>query len=309
VQTLVKLGLSLGFVAAISAMELSGAEDRTLAIALSLLAVAFCLSRAVVGGDNWYGWLVDNPNTAGMLFVPGVVCCVAVRDQETNRRSRFLAALAALACAAAVLLSGARASLVALLVAGGAFLWLRRFAARRWLSLSPLPLVLVAIALFTYIYAQLSVVFSAVDFSAVKDVTGKNLLSGRNEIWPRLIAEIVDRPLLGYGLDAVVGNVTHLELSAHSWYLQLAYQSGLVGMAGIVLWISGVWRELVLRARTDRRAAESAALFLGLLVQDTFEVSLTQNDVAIGVLGMLVVGVGLQVKPHQIGSSMHGQRS
>ena len=64
-------------------------------------------------------------------------------------------------------------------------------------------------------------------------VFGKNLtFSGRIYIWERTLIQIYRSPILGYGiqnsenLNAIIGN----PFSAHNYFLDIAYQRGLVGL-------------------------------------------------------------------------------
>lgn len=130
---------------------------------------------------------------------------------------------------------------------------------------------------------------------ASEDWTGKNLQSGRNRMWPELIDAIQLRPWLGYGAGAAPG-VTYSEaathLSAHNLYLQTAFQVGMIGLAALTAVLASVFLKVSAQSKHDPAARACSALMAGLLVEQSFEVVLTQNNFFLGLGCWVFFGLG-----------------
>jgi len=132
----------------------------------------------------------------------------------------------------------------------------------------------------------------------IRTYTGGNLYSGRQRIWPILLDLIAERPLLGWGAGTVVGDflgahdVRLQGLSGHSLYLQVAVQTGLVGIAVLAFLLYSIWSSFR-SSRNDTVVRWCAAFFLGGCVEQIFQVSLTQNYVSAGILFWTIMGIGI----------------
>lgn len=105
------------------------------------------------------------------------------------------------------------------------------------------------------------------------------------------------RPLLGHGAGVLAEQFTGRTWSAHNLYMQVMLQTNFLGMFGLVLLFGSVWREFWpgKKAHIVRLAA---ALFVGGVIREVFEVTLIQNNVQTGVLLWLVVAVGINASVH-----------
>lgn len=131
--------------------------------------------------------------------------------------------------------------------------------------------------------------------------TGRQLSTGREIIWLDVLGKISERPLLGHGPQVTTRGFGHLALgSAHNLYLQVAVQVGAVGLLGLMALMWWVLATLG-AADTGRMARTTGAVLIGVLVQQSFEVSLTQNNLTLGMLAWLVVGLGLSMSIHEAG--------
>lgn len=122
--------------------------------------------------------------------------------------------------------------------------------------------------------------------------TGKSLLSGRNEIWITISELIKQKPYLGYGPNVSIEEVIGTQLSAHNLYIQITLQVGFIGLSLFLLFLLFIWRTLWL-GRKDTRVAIASSFFIGIIIHQTFEVSLTQNNFGVGLIQWLIIGVGL----------------
>lgn len=129
-------------------------------------------------------------------------------------------------------------------------------------------------------------------------VAGKSLETGRQVIWRAAIDEIKESPWVGYGLGALpksYGSDSHYDnLSLHNHHLQWTYQTGLVGLL-LFLWL--LYR-LYRSSLNTKSGAISGAFLLALIVQQSFEVVLTQNNLALALAywGILSYGIGQPVQ-------------
>lgn len=124
-------------------------------------------------------------------------------------------------------------------------------------------------------------------------ISSKNLESGRQIIWGYIMERFYVNPFLGYGIGNMpesYSNIYHRfdGLSAHNYFLQIAYQSGLVGVGLIIFTLSNLYLYLI-KVKTAASLSSSAFL-IAIFIHQSFEVSLTQNNFSIGILlwlGML----------------------
>ncbi|WP_413518500.1 O-antigen ligase family protein [Carnobacterium maltaromaticum] len=122
--------------------------------------------------------------------------------------------------------------------------------------------------------------------------TGKNLLSGRDDIWLTLVNLISYKPLLGYGPGAVPSELSLIQASSHNLFLQITLQNGYIGLTTFVLFLSSFWKRFwVLKTSYHTRLA--ASFFVGILIHQSFEIALTQNQLSVGLIQWLIVGIGI----------------
>jgi O-antigen ligase len=125
------------------------------------------------------------------------------------------------------------------------------------------------------------------DFSdselAEAELGGKQLLSGRQVLWPIVLAAAAERPISGHGLGRVPGEELPDEVSSHNGFLQIFFQEGAIGVgAYLMLFILIFGRALSFEDPRERVA--SVGVLCAALVCETFEVILTQNHFGIGLV-------------------------
>jgi len=123
-------------------------------------------------------------------------------------------------------------------------------------------------------------------------ITGKPLLTGRNTIWSQLIDLISLKPWFGYGSSVVPEDFLSTSLSAHNLYLQIALQTGIIGVLLLALFLFFVWKSFY-KNRHDPKIILVSCFFIGILIHQSFEVTLTQNQFALGLLQWIIIGFGL----------------
>ena len=126
----------------------------------------------------------------------------------------------------------------------------------------------------------------------VREYTGGNLFSGRERIWGQLLLAIMERPIIGYGASATPNDLINISLSSHNLYIQTAIQVGVVGVCVLFILLSSIWN-LMYRGKESIYTKLSASYFIGIIVYQSAEVSLTQNNLAVGIIMWLIIGIGI----------------
>lgn len=126
----------------------------------------------------------------------------------------------------------------------------------------------------------------------VREYTGGNLFSGRERIWEQLLVAIMERPIIGYGASITPNALITIDLSSHNLYLQTAIQVGLIGVCILFVLFLNIWT-LMYRGRNNIYTRLSGSYFIGIIIYQSAEVSLTQNNLAIGIIMWLIIGIGI----------------
>lgn len=147
---------------------------------------------------------------------------------------------------------------------------------------------------FTVIYPNLQKYLPNYDYFNYQMVkyTGKSIHSGRDVIWSLLIDVIKQKPLLGFGSSASPDQYIQSSLSAHNLYLQITLQIGLIGLILFSIFLYSIWKRFWLN-RYDKKVRFSAAFFIGIIIYQLSEVTLTQNNFTFALIQWLIIGVGL----------------
>lgn len=120
---------------------------------------------------------------------------------------------------------------------------------------------------------------------------GKPIYTGREEIWAGLLGIIKDKPFFGHGPGATANMYLDLNLSAHNLFLQTALQSGWVGFGLLFLILFSIWQRFRIGI-INKEVRLTAAFLIAIIVHQTFEISLTQNNIVIGILQWLILAIG-----------------
>jgi len=126
-------------------------------------------------------------------------------------------------------------------------------------------------------------------------------------IWREGVRLFLEHPLFGVGLHDLAGLLEEAGVPAgdappthfHSTYLQTAVATGAAGLAGLLLFLAGLARELLRAARRasrpfDRVIAEGAlAAFAGFTVHGLFEWNIGDSEVVTAFC--MITGLGLAV--------------
>lgn len=147
---------------------------------------------------------------------------------------------------------------------------------------------------FPICYVYVSTLDIAADLNRISaDIFfGANFFSGRQYLWEALLGGVEEHWFWGDGLGTVEVSWRGGTFAAHSLYIQLAVQLGLMGISLFFLIALVVWAELRRRA-SAWRARIGASVFVGVLAQQSFEVSLLENNLSLGFWFWVILGAVL----------------
>ena len=174
------------------------------------------------------------------------------------------------------------------------WLW-PRITRRRIRHVGYFVLLLASVVATTIVYAYLQGWLIGADALnvQVRGVTGGNLFSGRQAFWTDILQLIAQRPVIGWGSGALPQNLLGQDLSAHSLFLQLTLQIGILGLGLLFLFFLSIWTTFY-RGRDLLIVRLAAAFFAGSMVRETFAVTLLQNQlVGIGSFAWVVFAIGI----------------
>ncbi|MBV6624171.1 MAG: O-antigen ligase family protein [Rivularia sp. (in: Bacteria)] len=154
-------------------------------------------------------------------------------------------------------------------------------------------LFIAVIGFFIYFYAKIIPALNIAYYTQIsRDYTGKNLLSGRQVVWSLLIDKISEQPLFGYGSGTNPSDLIGTTLSSHNLYLQILIQIGFLGLITFIVLMFKIWN-IYRIAYQDNIVRLSASFMIGILIHQSFEVTLIQNNLAVGLLQFMVISIGI----------------
>lgn len=122
--------------------------------------------------------------------------------------------------------------------------------------------------------------------------TGKSLMSGRDAIWSQLLDKINDRPFLGYGPGTTPADITTIDISAHNLYMQIVLQNGYLGLIVFMVLMLAIWMSLFKNVH-NKTVRLAGAFFTAIMVHQSFEITLIQNQLSIGLMQWFIIAVGI----------------
>jgi len=153
--------------------------------------------------------------------------------------------------------------------------------------------VLGSIIAFTYLYPLISFNHSFDNINQLfLEYTGQRFYSGRNKVWFDLIELGSKNNFLGYGTGVLPKDLFRTDLSSHNLYLQIYIQNGLTSLVILFLIINGIWNKIY-KYKENPNSKIFASVFIGIIVHQTFEVTLLQNNISIGTLQWILIAIGL----------------
>jgi O-antigen ligase len=235
---------------------------------------------------------MTNPNLSGGFF--GFSLFFILLALQARQHQLLRLALAGLAVLTLLLSFTSASRAIMLALAGLAIVYYswRWLTARRWRFYTAFWVLVGVIIVITITIPILQMLpFYEQATALSEELFHKNLQSGRNVIWTLVFQGILDAPLFGHGPYYLPRNLFAIDLSAHNLYLQVALQVGLLGVSALLAMLYAVWR-VFWQGRHDNRVRLAAGFTAAILIHQTFDVSLTQHNLSLGLLMWMIMGLG-----------------
>lgn len=245
-----------------------------------------------------YGWFFVNPNTLGIvMYVILFIHLIAfvVKKDIINRTFFVFIVFADLVI---LLVSTSRSVWFALFVAVFTYLSYNVINKNKFNYRISFMIILFVAMSITYIYPKLySMDFGWKLNNYIYNYTGKNLFSGRQELWSHLLFFIEKKPFLGYGVSSSPSDFFQTDLASHNTYIAVLLQTGLVGLVFYFLILFVVWELLYVETTRGLFNVQSSKLlfsfFAGLLIYQVFEMTLIKGGYSIDVLQWMLIAIGI----------------
>jgi len=229
----------------------------------------------------WKG-VFSHKNVLGHTMTVGVIAELYILTGRNARTSWHVLVLCG--CIALVFLSrSTTAILLSLFYLLGACLFLLLQRARQYLGVGLAMLVVLGSTLAALCLAYPNLLYEVLGSDAT--------LTGRTELWEIVLRFISDKPLLGWGYQAMwlptdnitiaISNAVGWEVpQAHNSLLEVTLELGLVGLVIVLVFVgSSLWRSVrCLMAGQHRLGILSLVFFFGVLISGVTESTLAQNQ-------------------------------
>ena len=90
--------------------------------------------------------------------------------------------------------------------------------------------------------------------------------------------------------------------SFHNSYIQLLVQNGLIALIVLVIILKQIWNEISDECHEDV-CLMSIAIFVGIIVYNSFECTLLQNKIFLGICEWIVLCIGLANSRHTLSNA------
>lgn len=251
----------------------------------------FTLDKFQVEYKAYYG----NPNILGTMTITALI--IFLIGPFHNKSMKFFFVIVDLLFC---VISGSRSALLA-----NIFIILFVFLSKNGKNVKhyKLPgllflLVLATIIIFTTVYPSLQGTPLGNTLNTLsRKYFNKNFFSGRQTVWKKVISIVNKHPYVGSGLSKVPENYINLPYSSHNLYLQSALQGGWINAALII----NVFYQMYIKLRNSLNSKSIIISYyiIGMLIHQTFEVSVTQNNWPSGIAFWLIAGLGALIAGNQ----------
>lgn len=232
-----------------------------------------------------------NPNGLGVLLMT-LLPFVFVWVVRAGGWRRWLAGSVFLCGFVGLYFTGARASILAIVVFLSAYSFFR-YLGRSYIVFAAIYVVFVSsLVCFSYVYADLD---RLVDTSIVQEIsqeyTGKSMFTGRQKVWPYSWFMIGEKPFIGYGTPAQIKRLALHIGSEHNLYIRILLQRGFLGLSLFVLWMLAIFK-VMYKIKDPKMRALICSGALALATLQGFEVVFIQGNMTNGVYFALLFGFG-----------------
>lgn len=261
-------------------------------VAAIFIAVHFFWWLASDKSNDFSGFYLNPNSLAVVVFILSFFCFAAF--YKSTGPVRWLALASVVLAFAVVYATNARGSLISLSLVALLALLGPVLSRRKWLLTVIFAVTLAGLCLFVLVYPTLiSNGTIANQWNEVSlQATGKSFFSGRHILWMVAFQGIAEQPVFGYGPGFRLSEFTGIDLSAHNLYLQTTLQTGILGLIALLAVLVAVFFTL-LKNPQEPVVYLSLCFLVSKVIQEGFEVTLTQNNVSVGFLAWLIFGIGV----------------
>lgn len=189
-------------------------------------------------------------------------------------------------CILLIFLSNSRSSLLGIIMFEGIYFIFNNFKIKVYKTFFYL-FIFIKIN-FIWLYAIILPKISILNELSRK-YTNKNFFSGRSELWQKGIEVLKEHFIFGIGTSFNSSYITGQELSMHNLDIRILLEVGIVGYFLFVIYFIF----LIKRVRALDIEKINKDIFIGILIsilfQQTFEISLIQNNIKVGFLQWLCI--------------------
>lgn len=245
-----------------------------------------------------------NPNYLGLMIINSIVVLTIVTYRI--KAVKFCAIF--IAFALLLFTSGRTAYLqLAIMLGLGTYI----FAYRKYIRNNKLSkqltiffaLILFVIFMITIFYPILGQSPYANDLNSWSfNLFGKRFFTGRETIWASLLNEFGKHPIVGYGLGTDFHDFDDSIKSAHNLYISLLLQGGILNLLLLLNILYQIFRELV--KHEDVLSTVACILLFGILLRETFEITLTHNLLTLGIFYWSFTGISLNSSQNALKSEL-----
>lgn len=261
----------------------------------------FCIWWPISGFvTNYYSAFYGHGNFLGGLLAVYLAFLMLIQQIDKRKKKSLSYLILYGAMAFLFFMSNNRAAYLTVIVLLGGCLFVKLgkpLNMKKWGTVLLLGTAVVAAAI-TVIYPLLLNTDLGLKLELLsRAIFNKNFFSGRQIIWKRIEELILQSPYIGYGLDATPSMFYDTEFSSHNYWLQTALQSGLIGMAVvIVFYINAIYCSYYEGSKEWYLAVSFGAAYI---IHECFEVSLTQNSFCLGLPVWFFLGLMIALKKNK----------
>lgn len=292
---LIQFLLCIGFAIFLSSIK----WDRYKILTLGKFASAFILIHffiwASTGFESAFSSIYANPNLIGpyMLFMLFFIIWA-----RRHSNYKFFYNITFIFGFLTMLGSDARSALLSGLIGFTTYLSWKFLTKNKFQFSLFILIVLSALLAFVFVYSRLPEWEHFLYFeNLMLQYTGKSLMSGRQFLWGPILPIIGEHPWFGHGPGVTAGDVLFVNHSLHNLYLQITLQNGYLGISIFMMLLFTIWMTFWV-ARKDKTVKLVGTFFIAILVHQSFEITLTQNQLSIGLMQWFIISIGISQALH-----------
>lgn len=278
--------------------------------ALFLIVGYLCFPRQTIGLNMRAAGSFVHANAAGSFCAISLVFSVWLFWQYRKPSFAALAVVCLIAVLLTESLNSAASGLLGVVVLG---LLLGRSAMERLIFLFACSSIAIGLYLFTSVGDRVREILGSDVTRAISSGVSENSFEWRLLNWSALIAKWESRPIFGFGGGSTLGPVQPYGGPAHSVYVQLLVEGGVVGVVLVAVLVVLLSASLVGRWRSDplaRPFLACAAAVFGCVAVNSLAANLLSSGAALYLCCVILFGLSASSRGRScVGSTKSGAAS